>query len=86
MNSLNSLAILFVQILMHGREEWVLVQLGSQHKRVERFVHPVFPDYPSVSCDYGDTSSSMKTVFAYVIKWRNGGRLNPDEFLQKFQD
>ena len=31
---------------MHGREEWVLVQLGSQHKRVERPVQLEFPDYP----------------------------------------
>ena len=23
-------------ILMHGREEWVLVQLGSRHKCIER--------------------------------------------------
>ena len=34
---------------MHGKEEWVLVYLGSQHKCVKR---PVW-DFPSVSCDYG---------------------------------
>ena len=45
-------AFSFVCILMDGREEWVLVQLGSQHKRVERSVRPVFPDFLSVSCDY----------------------------------
>ena len=51
-NSVNRTAISFVYILMHGREEWVLVWLGSQHKHVERPVQPVFPDYLSVSCDY----------------------------------
>ena len=36
---------------MHGREEWVLVSLGSEHKPKERPVRPVFPDYLSVSYD-----------------------------------
>ena len=31
---------------MLGKEEWVLVYLGSQHKCVERPVWPVFPDCP----------------------------------------
>ena len=31
---------------MPGKEEWVLVLLGSQHKCVERLVWPLFPDYP----------------------------------------
>ena len=31
---------------MPGKEEWVLVWLGSQHKCVGRPVRPVFPDYP----------------------------------------
>ena len=35
----------FVYILMPGKEEWVLVLLGSQHKCVERPVRPEFPDY-----------------------------------------
>ena len=39
------MAVSFVYILMHGREEWVLIQFGSQHKRVERAVRPVFPDH-----------------------------------------
>ena len=51
--NINSTVISFVYILMHGREEWVLVYLGSQHKRVERPVQPLLPDYFSVSCDYG---------------------------------
>ena len=42
----------FAYILMHGREEWVLVSLGSQHKSTELPVWPVFPDYLSVSYDY----------------------------------
>ena len=51
-HSLNSPAFLFVYILMHGGEEWIVVQLGSQNKRIERPVRPVFQDYLSVSCDY----------------------------------
>ena len=31
---------------MPGKEEWVLVWLGSQHKCVEPPVWPVFPGYP----------------------------------------
>ena len=38
-------ALWSVYILMPGKKEWVLVQLGSQHKCVERPVGPVFPDY-----------------------------------------
>ena len=51
-SSLNSPAFSFVYILMRGRKKWVLVWLGSQHKRVERPVRPVFPDSLFVSCDY----------------------------------
>ena len=51
-HSLNSTAFLFVYILMYGREEWVLAQLGSPHKCVELPFWTVFPDYLSVSCDY----------------------------------
>ena len=38
-------ALWFVYILMRGNEEWVLVQLGSQHKCVERPIRSEFPDY-----------------------------------------
>ena len=38
---------------MYGKEEWVLVELGSQQKRIELPVGPVFQDYLSVSYDYG---------------------------------
>ena len=43
----------FVYILMHGREEWVLLLLGSQDKPKEWSVRPVFSDYLSNSYDYG---------------------------------
>ena len=42
-----------------GKEEWVLVQLGSQCKPVEQPVWPLFPDYLSISCDY-DLSYGLK--------------------------
>ena len=48
-------ALWFVYILMPGKDEWVLAQLSSQHKCVERPVRPVFPDYLSVSYDYEKT-------------------------------
>ena len=51
-NSPRCPALWFVNILKLGKEEWVLVQLGSQQKHVEQPVWPVFPDYLSVSCDY----------------------------------
>ena len=38
---------------MPGKEEWVLVYLGSQYKCVEQPDWPVFPDYLSISCGYG---------------------------------
>ena len=37
---------------MHGREEWVLELLGSQHKHKEWSVQPMFPAYLSISYDY----------------------------------
>ena len=53
MNGLPWRILQFVNILMHGREEWVLVQLGSRHKWIERPGWLMFPDYLSVSCGYG---------------------------------
>ena len=49
-------AFRFVYILMHGREECVLVSLGSRHKPKERPARPVFPDCLFVSYDYGSSS------------------------------
>ena len=51
---------MFVYILMLGREEWVLVELGSQQKCVKRPVRPVFPDYLSVSHDYDYNNNSKE--------------------------
>ena len=45
---------------MHGREEWVLVSIGSQHKLREWAVRSVFPDYLSVSCDYGKAEAYLE--------------------------
>ena len=45
MNSPRCPAYWFVYSLMSGKEEWVQVQLGSQHESLERPVQPVFPDY-----------------------------------------
>ena len=40
---------------MHGKEESVLVKLGSHHNSVERPVWPVFPDYLFDFCDCART-------------------------------
>ena len=48
----------FVYILMHGREEWVLISLGSEKKCVELPVRPVYPNCFFVSCDYADNKMS----------------------------
>lgn len=40
---------------MHGKEAWVLVQLGSQNNLVERSFLSVFPDCPSISYDYDES-------------------------------
>ena len=45
---------------MHSKEEWVLVKLGSQHMCVERPAWSVFPDYLSVSRDYGARRVSIR--------------------------
>ena len=45
---LNCPDLWFIYILMHRRGEWNLVQTGSQHKRIEQPIQPVFPDYPSI--------------------------------------
>ena len=44
-------AFRFIYILMHGREEWVLVQLGSQHKHIKWTVQSVFSEYLSIFYD-----------------------------------
>ena len=61
-------ALWFVYILMHGKEEWVLVQLGSQSKCTERPVRPVFSNYLSVSCDYGETKVTSKLEIIMLDK------------------
>ena len=61
---------------MHDKREWVLVQLGcqhklgSQHKGVEQPVRSVFPDYLSVSCDYGlneSTNFQKKAATIFLV-------------------
>ena len=49
-HSLSSPAFTFVYFLVLTREEWVLLKLGSQHKRYDQAVWSMFPDL-SVSCD-----------------------------------
>ena len=51
---------------MHGRKEWVLESLGSQHKPKESPVRPAFPDYLSVSYDY---VSTIHKLFQHNVWW-----------------
>ena len=68
-------ALWFAYILMPGKKEWVLVQLGSQQKCVERPVRPVFTDQLSVSCDYGYMACYMGM---FVLPVKNfTGKINP---------
>ena len=47
----------FVYILIHGKEEWVLTWLGSQHNCV---VRPVFIDYLITRIFSGTSFSANK--------------------------
>ena len=67
MNNPRCPALYFVYILMPGKEEWALVQLGSQHNCVELPVRPVFPDYLSVSYDY-DVTNLLKMHLSILGK------------------
>ena len=40
---------------MQARVDWVLIIFGTQVIKKKRSVRPVFPDYLSVSYDYGKT-------------------------------
>ena len=43
----------FCLYLMQGRVDWVLIIFGTQVINKKRPVRPLFPDYLSVSYDYG---------------------------------
>ena len=47
--------------------DWVLITFGTQVIHKKRLVRPVFPDYLSVSYDYGSTDITDK-VFEYIIE------------------
>ena len=68
MNSPRCPALWFVYILMPSKEKWVLVQLSSQHNCAERPVWSVFPNYLSVSCDYGKSFSFSHITTVVFIK------------------
>ena len=71
MNSPRCPSLWSVYVLMFSKEEWDLVQLGSQHNCVERPIWPVFPDYLSVSCDYDSMVVGAPQSFQFFrqITW-----------------
>ena len=43
---------------MQAHVDWVLIIFGTQVIKKKRPIRPVFPDYLSVSCDYGHSDST----------------------------
>ena len=66
-NSPHCSALWFVYIWMPGKEESVLVQLGSQHKCVEQPVQPMFSRL-SISCDYVQTKLYLTNPYYSRIR------------------
>ena len=62
---------------MNGFLEWVPAYLGSQYKRVERPVRPVFSDYLSVSYDYDLIQvAKLNTVSKRNNNWWSHVKIN----------
>ena len=85
-DSLNCHVLWFVDILKHGREEQVSVQLAFQNKRVERPVRNMFLDYLSISCDLlcyeGLVCRPLDTKLEVVSSCPcRIGQINPDQNL-----
>ena len=66
---------------MQARVDWVLIIFGTQVIKKKRPVRPVFPDYLSVSYDYGSTTVNLfycrdlsqyglKKLFKSVSLWK----------------
>ena len=64
---------------MQARVDWALIIFGTQVIKAKRPVRPVFPDYLSVSCDYGFTESFQ--CFLYFKFEKN--YLKNENLLQK---
>ena len=56
---------------MPGKEEWVLVKLGSQRNCVERPVRPVFPDYLFLMTMVKVSSTYMENVHQIIKNHSN---------------
>ena len=54
---------------MQACVDWVLIILGTQVIKKKRLVRPVFPDYLSVSYDYGFTE--LVFIFVSISKQKN---------------
>ena len=50
---------LFCLYFMHYRVDWVLIIFGTQAIKKTRAALPIFPDYLSVSYDYGIISKGV---------------------------
>ena len=75
-NSPDCPALWFVYALMHSREEWVLVYLGSQHKRMERIfpfvmtmVYPTLKKYCFLNVELAEVQAGQ--IFARFFEGDN---------------
>ena len=82
----------FVYILMPGKEERVLLQLGSQHKCVERSVRTVFPGYLFLvtmfatnfkNCVHQQKKAPNKST-KFVINEKSVSISQNERFLEKY--
>ena len=62
---------------MQACMDWVLIIFGTQVLKKKRLVRPVFPDYLSVSYDYGfnefihETFTEVREVLAAQKNYKN---------------
>ena len=55
---------------MQAYVDWVLKSFGTQVIKKKQPVRPVFPDYLSVSYDYGKTSNTISTQTELITDFK----------------
>ena len=71
---------------MQARIDWVLIIFGTQVIKKKRPVRPVFPDYLSVSYDYGltyirrseDVQDNLKDLYGHIGVQISDNYLSPE--------
>ena len=72
----------FLFIFHAARVDWVLIIFGTQVIKKKRPVRPVFPDYLSVSYDYGISTALLSCYCGHSVKY---GLLSKHMFQRKRQ-